>query len=134
MTDLSETPGRRTPPTVRTAVWVALGVVSGLGMSVAAWLLTMPSTGMPPPFPHLDKIQHFLVFAALTGPAVLALPKRYLPFWIGHMLALGVGSEIVQGVIGQGRSADVLDVLADWAGVGAGYVVGRLIRARMERG
>ena len=73
------------------------------------------------------------MFAALTGPAVLALPKRYAPFWLAHMLALGIGSEIVQGMIGEGRSADVLDVLADWAGVWAGYLVARIIRARWER-
>ncbi len=61
-------------------VWTGLGIVSGLGMALAAWLLIAPDVGPPPAIPFQDKLFHMAAFACLAGPAVLALPKRYLWF------------------------------------------------------
>lgn len=113
-------------------VWAALGAVSGFGMALAAWLLLAPNVGPPPLIPFQDKLFHIVAFGCLTGPAILALPKRYGWFWLAHMLALGAGIEWVQMKMGEGRSGDPLDFLADCVGIGLAYLIARLIRRRFE--
>lgn len=115
------------------AMWAGLGVVSGLGMALAAWLFIAPDVGPPPAIPFQDKIFHALAFACLTGPGVLVLPRRYLWFWVAHMVALGGGIELVQARGDEGRSGDVLDFAADVVGVLVALGVGRWLRARFER-
>ena len=111
-------------------VWglLALGLVSGVGAALAGWLLTAPQTAPPGDFLFADKLWHFLAFACLTAPGCLALDRRGRRFWCAHMLALAVGSEIVQAVSGQGRSGDPIDALADAAGVLAALLGARLVR------
>ena len=115
------------------AMWAALGVMSGLGMALAAWLFIAPDVGPPPAIPFQDKIFHAAAFACLTGPAVLVLPPRYLWFWVAHMMALGGGIEIAQAQGDDGRSGDVLDFAADVLGIVVALEVGRWLRARFER-
>jgi hypothetical protein len=115
------------------AMWAGLGVVSGLGMALAAWLFIAPDVGPPPAIPFQDKIFHAVAFACLTGPGVLVLPRRYLWFWVTHMVALGGGIELVQARGDEGRSGDVLDFAADVVGVLVALGVGRWLRARFER-
>ena len=115
------------------AMWAGLGVVSGLGMALAAWLFIAPVAGPPPAIPFQDKIFHALAFACLTGPGVLVLPRRYLWFWVAHMVALGGGIELVQARGDEGRSGDVLDFVADAVGIVVALGVGRWLRARFER-
>ena len=86
-------------------------------MALAAWLLIAPDVGPPLAFPFQDKVFHVIAFGCLTGPAVLALPRRYMWFWAAHMLALAAGIEIVQTLGGEGRSGSVWDFLADVVGV-----------------
>lgn len=114
-------------------IWPALGVLSGLGMAVAAYLLIAPNVGPPPAIPFQDKIFHAVLFACLTGPGVLVLPKRYLWFWLAHMVALGAGIEIVQARGDEGRSGDIVDFIADAVGIAAALGVGRWLRRRFER-
>ena len=114
-------------------MWAGLGVVSGLGMALAAWLFIAPDVGPPPAIPFQDKIFHALAFACLTGPGVLVLPRRYLWFWVAHMVALGGGIELVQARGDEGRSGDVLDFAADVVGILVALGVGRWLRARFER-
>ncbi len=115
------------------AMWAGLGVVSGLGMALAAWLFIAPDVGPPPAIPFQDKIFHALAFVCLTGPGVLVLPRRYLWFWVAHMVALGGGIELVQARGDEGRSGDVLDFAADVVGILVALGVGRWLRARFER-
>jgi len=75
-----------------TVTWGVIGVISGLGMAMAAQLLIAPDVGPPPMFPFQDKVFHVVMFGCLTGPGVLVLPRRYLWFWLAHMVALGAGS------------------------------------------
>ena len=113
-------------------IHVVLGVCSGGAMALAAFLLIAPDVGPPPAFPFQDKVFHAVCFAALTGPAVLALPPKYLGFWLAHMLMLGAGIEVVQALGHNGRVGSVWDFLADVVGVAAALGVGRLIRMRIE--
>ena len=114
-------------------VWAVLGAISGFGMALAAWLLLAPNVGPPPLFPFQDKVFHITAFGCLAGPAILAIPKRYSWFWLAHMAALGAGIEWVQAKMGEGRTADPLDFLADCIGISLAYLIGRLIRRRFER-
>jgi hypothetical protein len=115
-----------------TIIHLVLGVGSGLAMALAAFLLIAPDVGPPPAFPFQDKAFHAVAFASLTVPAVLVLPRKYLWFWLAHMIALGVGIEIVQSVGDNGRSGSAWDFLADLAGIAVALGAGRAIRARVE--
>ena len=99
---------------------------------MAAHLLIAPDVGPPPAIPFQDKIFHAICFGCLTGPGVLVLPRRYLWFWLAHMVALGGGIEIEQARGDEGRSGDVLDFLADCVGIAAAVGVGRWLRVRFE--
>lgn len=114
------------------ATRMVLGVISGLGMALAAYLLIAPDVGPPPAIPFQDKIFHAVAFGCLTGPAVLVLHKRYLWFWVAHMVALGGGIEIAQSMGDKGRAGDLVDFLADCVGIAAAVAIGRWIRARFE--
>lgn len=116
-----------------TVIHVVLGAASGLCMALAAFLLIAPDVGPPPVFPFQDKVFHAIAFACLTGPAVLVLPRKYLWFWLAHMVALGAGIEIVQSMGGEGRAGSAWDFLADVVGVAAALGIGRLIRAKVEQ-
>ncbi len=113
-------------------IFAVLGVGSGLAMALAAYLLIAPPVGPPPVSPGQDKLFHAIVFAALTGPGVLVLPRKYLWFWVAHMIALGAGIEIVQPMADNGRSGSVWDFLADLAGIAVALGIGRVIRGRVE--
>jgi hypothetical protein len=115
-----------------TVLHLTLGIGSGLAMALAAYLLIASPVGPPPVIPFQDKVFHAIVFAALTGPAVLVLPRKYLSFWVAHMIALGAGIEIVQPMADNGRSGSTWDFLADLAGIAFALGVGRAIRARVE--
>jgi len=115
-----------------TVIFAVLGAGSGLAMALAAWLLIATPVGPPPVLPFQDKLFHAIVFACLTGPAVLVLPRKYLWFWVAHMAALGAGIEIVQPLADNGRSGSLWDFLADIAGIAAALGIGRAIRARVE--
>jgi len=112
---------------------VVLGLISGLGMALAAFLLIAPDVGPPRTIPFQDKVFHVLAFACLTGPAVLVLPRQYLWFWLAHMVALGAGIEVAQAMGDEGRSGDVADFVADCVGIAAAWGIGRWIRGRFER-
>jgi hypothetical protein len=114
-------------------VHVLLGALSGLAMALAAYLLIAPDVGPPPAIPFQDKLFHAAAFAGLTGPAVLVLPRRYVGFWLAHMIALAAGIEIVQSLGSTERSGSVFDFLADLAGILIALGIGRAIRSRLER-
>jgi hypothetical protein len=113
-------------------IHAVLGVCSGGAMALAAFLLIAPNVGPPPVLPFQDKLLHTICFAALTGPAVLVLPPKYLGFWLAHMAMLGAGIEFVQSIGENGRTGSVWDFLADLVGIALSLGIGRLIRAQVE--
>jgi VanZ family protein len=88
-----------------------------------------------PPAPMLDnplsdKFYHLVAFAALIFPTA-ALYARSL-VWILPLSALfGVAIELIQPFFG--RTAEVLDVVADILGLGVGTLLGLSLRAWLTR-
>jgi VanZ family protein len=83
----------------------------------------LPNSSIPKPaapFAQSDKVIHFLTCFALTLTFYFILDtsrRRVLHLTLGVCtLGVGVGSEIVQGLLPNDRSFDYLDVLANVAG------------------
>lgn len=76
-----------------------------------------------PDVPHLDKIAHVLVFAAVAWTGARAgLAARWL---VPALLLHAVSSELAQAYLLPRRSGDAADVLADCVGVLAGILLAR---------
>lgn len=126
MTDERESAGAVTRPELLAQLVIAL--CSGGAMAYAAYVLTAPGPGVPPLFPFQDKVFHAVCFGILTGPGVLVLPKRYLWFWVGHIVFLGIGIEVVQWKYIPTRTGSIDDFVADAVGIAAAFFVARAIR------
>jgi VanZ family protein len=90
-------------------------------------VLFAPADDVPSDLPPgTDKVVHVVLFAVLTltgrraGLGAAAL--------VPSLLAYAVLSEVAQGTLLPGRSADGWDVLADAVGVLLGVVLGRRLR------
>ena len=119
---------RQRLPQVLTGVAIAVVLVHLYG-------LYRPSGPTSPSwFPHADKLQHVLGFAAPVALILLARlardraagttrsPAGRFGLVVVAIFALhGVVSELVQQVAYVHRTGDPIDVLADWAGVAAGW-------------
>jgi VanZ family protein len=79
--------------------------------------------------PHIDKIQHMLVFMWLTMIGQLAYkPHRY---WLAAALVLYAAStELLQGMLTTTRLASVNDWLADICGIAIAMVMFNLLKKR----
>lgn len=67
--------------------------------------------------PHLDKLVHLIAYGALGTFAMPALPRiRPIAIFIGLGL-FGVIIEFLQGVMGLGRTADILDAASNLTGL-----------------
>ena len=89
-------------------------LAAALATVATLWLAFEPPGDGPGLIPW-DKAGHFLSFYVLTILYVLAAPR--VPRWAVVALLIGAGGliEVVQGQVG--READVLDWLADIAGI-----------------
>ena len=110
----------------------------GLAMTLIVVYLTLEaSSGRISRIPHLDKAYHFGAFLGLTlWFAALVERRGYWAVSIALFL-LGIGIEIGQHVMALGRSAELLDVVADTVGIVLGILLSLLIRdswlQRVER-
>lgn len=92
------------------------------------------SFGPRPPgqsiYKHIDKVEHFALYAAVTSVLLLLFvwrqgrgagrfPSAELVV-VGGMILLAIAVELLQGLLG-GRDSDVLDAVASGAGVLMGY-------------
>jgi VanZ family protein len=105
-------------------LWLAL-----IAVIIAGSLL--PADELPKPaFAGIDKLEHFLGYAALSGYAVMLFERaRAHALAAVAMLLLGVAIELAQGAITQSRRADAIDVLANTLGVLVGWAL-RFTRIR----
>jgi uncharacterized membrane protein AbrB (regulator of aidB expression) len=109
-------------------------VAFGVALLVHVVVLYAPEATGPGslPIPHLDKIAHVAVFAAVawTGRWV-GLPAGPL---LGALAAHAVGSEVLQHLALPRRSGDPADVVADLAGVALGAALPRPRRTGADGG
>ena len=95
----------------------------GALVAVSLVVLFIPASDTPQLLPGLDKVVHLVLFAALALSGRWAgLPP--VPLGIG-LVAYAGASEVLQGVLQSGRSADPVDALVDVVGVALGLVAAR---------
>jgi VanZ family protein len=66
--------------------------------------------------PHIDKVQHAVIFAVLTGSGLLAYAQKKWPVLLG-LAVLGTVYEVLQAVFTVTRKASIYDWLADVVGI-----------------
>ena len=73
--------------------------------------------------PHVDKVAHVLVFAAVawTGLRARVPARALLPLLAGHAIL----SEVAQATVLPRRSGDLPDVVADLVGILVGWLPAR---------
>lgn len=100
-------------------------LLSGIGLSILLILTLLSSDKLPevPAFPMIDKVEHFLAFGCVALALMFDFGRRFgrisvkMFLWVVCFLtALGFLIEYLQGAMGQGRSADFLDAVADCLG------------------
>jgi len=111
-------------------LWQKLGLVLGvlIGLMVASLTLT-PLPELPVTINGLDKLYHFVAFAALIFPLILTDSRRWR--WAVPMACLYGGAiELIQPTFG--RSAEWLDFGADLSGVLAGAALAEILHDRIQ--
>ena len=92
-------------------------ILLGLALLSASVALLSPGSEAPLPFAHADKLVHAAMFLLLAffadagWPHLGFVPRKYLA-----LLGYGVAVEVLQHYIPL-RSFDVLDIIADGAGL-----------------
>lgn len=108
-------------------LWLALG------WALAAAIVWLSLTPSPPrlDFESGDKVGHFTAYAALMFWFCQLYPGRGARLaYAAGFVALGVAIEFLQRASGY-RSFEVMDMLADAAGVALGWTLARLAGARL---
>jgi hypothetical protein len=107
--------------TARLALFTAL-------LAASLVVLFTPVSGAPSLLPGLDKVVHLALFGAL---AMSGRRAGLRPGALGAGLVAYAGvSEVLQGVLPLGRSADPIDALVDVVGIALGMSMVRRIGAR----
>lgn len=108
--------------------------IPAIVLSIAIFLVSHSSISVPPPFGFADKVYHVIVYAVYGLTLVLAArtfqlpPKKALRIAMVIGLVFAATDELHQSYI-PGRSADVIDWLADAAGMG----IAALVAYQVER-
>jgi VanZ family protein len=101
-------------------LWVVLSAALVVTIVYASLAPHLP---LPPVPAGFDKIEHFAAYCALAVWFTGLYPRtRYGRVVVG-LLTLGAAVEVAQGVMQMGRSAELLDMLANAAGVGVGLLL-----------
>ncbi len=99
--------------------------------SLVTFLLLIELAPKPQKIPHLDKIQHAVIFIILMLSAAMAWkPHRY---WLASALILyGASTELFQVLFTITRQASVYDWLADCVGIAIGLLIFVLYKKHRE--
>jgi len=79
---------------------------------------------------HGDKVMHFLAYAVLAGFTRLGWPGLWGGWIVTGFIWLGIGLEIGQHMMAQGRTGSILDALANSLGVIVITLIFHLYRRR----
>lgn len=104
-----------------------------LVFAISLVVLFTPASGVPDAPPGVDKVIHVVLFAALAITGGIA--RFGFPALIAGLTGYAAGSEILQAILPLGRSGDVLDFCADFAGIAAGWcmLIATRRRQRLRR-
>lgn len=91
----------------------------GLAVAILLAICVLPSEDLPQPPGLSDRFEHATAWFVLTVSGYLLAPNRKIAIPV-FALAFGVVIEGLQGVMGLGRHADPMDLVADLVGVGVG--------------
>ena len=100
-------------------LWYLLGAVLTTFITVTSLL---PLKDLPA-MRVSDKIEHAAAFSALAVWFGGLLPQRHYAWLALALLALGAAIEVAQKLMGLGRLADPLDVVADGWGIAFGLTL-----------
>lgn len=123
-----------------------------LTLGMVLWLTLSPDPVPEEPsftFPGMDKVVHGIMMFGLTSVAIFdskrattargeKLPARTVVVICLAMVVFSIADEMAQSAMGLGRQGDVMDFLADIAGIAlagltAPRIVNWLFRERRER-
>jgi hypothetical protein len=105
--------------------WLAWGTTVVILILCLAPLPKLPEGDVEKRIPNLDKLVHFAMFAAFGYFwCASVVSKKSAMKILTAGLALGIGTELLQGIPIFERDPGALDALADGLGVVAGVVVG----------
>jgi len=104
--------------------WVLVGVVVYLSLTPHPVEIDLA---------HGDKLGHMLAYAGLMTWFAQLYQRRAHAWWGIGFIALGIALEYMQGWTGY-RDFEYLDMLADGAGVTAGWLLGGTAIARLLGG
>ena len=112
-------PGKHEPsyfrPRRRLWVW-GFRILLGLALIIMTFEALIPSIPSDAPL-YFDKILHFGAFSVLTGLTLFAIPLRKLAFIFAWLTVYGGMIELGQGFMNLGRTASLLDFMANIAGI-----------------
>lgn len=118
------------PDKQRMSTQSALAVLVTLLAALATGVATLTPTAVLPAVGGSDKLHHMLAFTVIALPVALLRPRWMLQTAL--MLALYGGLiELVQPFVGRGR--DVMDWLANLAGIVTGSLVGLALNLLLRR-
>jgi VanZ family protein len=100
-------------------LWVVLSTVI---VAAIVYASLMPAVSLPLSG-YSDKAEHFAAYCGLAVWFTGLYPRTRYWRVVAALLALGLGLEIAQGVMRLGRSAELLDMVANAAGVGTGLLL-----------
>lgn len=103
---------------------LALGTTIILA-TIIAYLTLTPGVQKAQGVGRFDKLAHLFAFAVLIFPTAFGY-RRSLSITLPASLIFGGAIELIQPSVG--RSADVMDFIADLLGVGVGLAAGRVAR------
>jgi len=99
--------------------WMAMSAVL---VAVIVYASLKPDIALPV-LGDFDKAEHFAAYCGLAVWFTGLYPRARYWKVVAVLLALGLGLEIAQGVMQLGRSAELLDMVANAAGVGVGLLL-----------
>jgi VanZ family protein len=106
-------------PLTHAPAWLAASALLVAAVIVASLL----PGGTGPDVGNLDKLGHFLAYAALAA----WFGGIFARGWYGHvaiaLALLGIGLELLQAFVAHNRSGDPNDVAANVTGIGAGLAL-----------
>lgn len=115
-------------------IWIGLSL---LLVCVSLWYFLAP---LPPDFarwlqiPCKDKVLHIFAFTALTGWFASLLANVRWRRLALCLVLYGIVIEVLQGIMGLGRQAEALDVVADCVGVAIGFSLATWFGVRLLAG